>query len=64
MFVIDRNTNARIVRLIARVGLIRQAHVCPLISLVNDQEGCFLIKIRQSLSRNFDGTLYVKMEIC
>ena len=33
-FTIDHNTSALIVRLIARVGLIRQTHVCPVISLV------------------------------
>ena len=34
MFSIDQNTNAPIVRLIARVRLIRQTHVCHVISLL------------------------------
>ena len=46
MFSIDHNTTAIIVRLIARVGLIRQKHVCPVISLVTDQGQCFLIKMK------------------
>ena len=44
-FVIDHNTNALLVGLIARVGLIRQAHVCPMIRLVTYQGRCVLIKI-------------------
>ena len=36
-FAVDHNTNALIVSLIASVGLIRQAHVCPVISLVTYQ---------------------------
>ena len=46
VFVIDHNTNALIVGLIARVGLIRQTHVCPVISLVTYQGRCVLIKIK------------------
>ena len=34
---IDYNTNAPIVRLIARVVFIRHKDVCPVISLVTDQ---------------------------
>ena len=45
-FAIDHNTTALIVRLIARVGLIRRKHVCPVISLVTDQGQCFLIKMK------------------
>ena len=36
-FAIDHITNAPIFQLIARVGLIRRKHVCPVISLVTDQ---------------------------
>ena len=41
-FAIDHNTNALIVRLIARVGLIRQTHVCPGISLVTIKDDACL----------------------
>ena len=37
VFAIDHNTNALIVRLIARVELKRQEQVCPVMTLVNDQ---------------------------
>ena len=46
MFSIDHYTTALIVRLIARVGLIWQKHVCHVISLVTDQGQCFLIKMK------------------
>ena len=61
-FTIEHNTNALIVRLMARVGSMRRKDVCPVISLVTDQGRCFLIKVKSSLSRNVHGTLYVKME--
>ena len=41
-FAIDHNTNALIVRLIARVGLIRQKHVGTEISLVTDKGLCLV----------------------
>ena len=63
-FAIGHNTNALMVRLIARVGFVRQKHVCPVISLVTHLGWSFLIKMKQSLSRNLHGTLYVRMEFC
>ena len=63
-FAIDHNTNALMARLKARVGSMRRKHVCPVISLVTDQGGGFLTKMKSSLSRNVHGTLYVKMEFC
>ena len=36
-FAIDRNTNAPMVRLKAKVGLTRQTHVRPVISLITDE---------------------------
>ena len=63
-FAIDHNKNALIVKLMARVGLIRPTHVCPVISLVTYQGQCVFIKMKNSLFRNLHGTLCVKMEFC
>ena len=63
-FAIDHNTNALIVLLIGRVVLIRQKHVCPVISLVTDQGSCFLVKLKKSLSGYLHGMFYVKMGFC
>ena len=45
VFASGHNTNSVIVGLIARVGLIMQTHVSPVIGLVTYQRRCVLIKI-------------------
>ena len=48
---------ALIVWLVTRI---RQNHLCPVISLVTNQDWCLLIKMKLSLSINLHGTFYVK----